>query len=389
MPPSDGNTLGSANVRITGDVSDLNTSVNQAKQKVEELGGTTESLIENFRDLDDEATAAFRKIGEEAEKAGTSGEIAGEKTVKSFIGLATAHAAMTAIRNVAKAIEASAEFIDSKFGDGAAKAEAFIDKIQDKKPAAQLDELRKKQVELNSELGKNNEAWNRNIDPFNLFNTGRSSGVIQKELDQVNRYASIASDRVLKEKNQKEDEALLKKRAKDIQYEDDLAQIQELSLSGEAKQLAAIERRKDTLAKLIQLERDTLLEKKKYGTLDPLIDDGHRLSLYRAEYMGLVEERTKIQSNAAEKQREKEEMAMERLAGKHQKQAELRIALEERIAAVRINGIIKAQSEYEKLIAMQEKGFTAADSGGSVAAQIEAMTERLASAFRQSGGASN
>jgi len=79
MPPNDGNTLGSANVRITADATDLNAKVDQAKAKVAEIGPAAntaktdaDALFKSMIDDANKAADASQNVAQSVEGIGSS-----------------------------------------------------------------------------------------------------------------------------------------------------------------------------------------------------------------------------------------------------------------------------------------------------------------------------
>lgn len=87
----------------------------------------------------------------------------------------------------------------------------------------------------------------------------------------------------------------------------------------------------------------------------------------------------------AEKQQQDEERA-----NKEAERAALRLQeIEARTAQIRLRGIIDATNALEQMYSTQQRGFGASDAGGSLAAQINNLTEEMRRISLRSNGAVN
>jgi len=87
----------------------------------------------------------------------------------------------------------------------------------------------------------------------------------------------------------------------------------------------------------------------------------------------------------AEKQQQDEERA-----NKEAERAAMRLQeIEARTAQIRLRGILEATNALEQMYSVQQRGFGASDAGGSLAAQINNLTEEMRRISLRSNGAVN
>lgn len=211
MPPNDGGTLGSANVRITADTSDLNAKVDQAKAKVAEVGTAAENTGKTAKQAWDEMAGGAKEAGDAAEKAGEqAAEAATDWAAKSAGVLAT-------LLLVKQALAEVKDFIETTQFDGFLAAGEILQKIQGAPAGSRVQSIREELAKLNNELEATERDWLNVGAAFGAQFAGRNISSIKTEIEALQSAQNAAGAEVLRKKNDQENEA------REMQLERDIA----------------------------------------------------------------------------------------------------------------------------------------------------------------------
>lgn len=382
MPPNDGNTLGSANVKITGDITDLSKKVDEAKAKVEEVGKTTQDAaktsaqawdeiagpglkrnkesIERIRAATEAAAKeakAFvsvaasgtrdvsnetKKYADELERAGKKANGFGrslQKSVNSVTGVAAAIGA--AIISIKQAVEAVFEFIDAKFGDGSKVAAKFVDALSAAGAEERLRAITKRISEVQKELQYAND------NPLSPL--GRGKSVIEGELKELVAAEESLRAGMLVRQGQKEKVAAQK-------AADDKQKIQEGVWQEEQNfRISMIKDETDREVAEIMEKRRLLREEEK--------KDG--VSRFLLQNM--------LAAKAAQLIRDRDEKIRQEREGDEREAYEERMEAEEKIAAIRLRGIVEATQALQRMYELQQRGFDGNSGNNSLVGSIKAL----------------
>lgn len=319
MPPNDGNTLGSANVRITADTTDLNAKVDQAKAKVAEIGPAATTAKS-------EADALFKSMVDEGNKAAdatakTTAAVGGLNTGLSTLASVGATAAIAVIAKLIQMWIAAKEAAD-------AAREASLKAFQQEQQ--RLDAA----SEALDELGAASSAFAKEqMAAAKAYEVGAK--VFEDRLRKAGKASKETYDQLLKDANEFEQ--------KYLDTQKDIAD----RYSKRAREKAAINDQKIADAAIAADEK-----------------------MYEEFY-----------KNSLDFQKE-EDKAIE----KNIRNNERRIEQEERIARIRIRGILDADQALERMYARQAAGFNGEGSNNSLQGSIDALEIAIRGMAARSGG---
>jgi len=333
-----GSTLGSANVKITADTSQVGPAVDAVKEKVKGIGKESEDVRVKTHEMwmgfiadgNDAANAAL-DAEKAADELGDASEKAGQRGGKAFGGALNdlkaverqAFAVAAAIVSIAHASEAINEYLKTVAGmgtTGAIEADKFLEGVQSQKPESRIDAERKKLKDLNDELDGVRRSWLNFDNPVGIQITGRNLGVIKGEIKTIQDAQTTAGFEVIKNKN-----------TADIAAQMERDRLDSVSLAKTAKATQELEDER----------------------LKTRLENARILAESQADFIKWQEEQ---------------------------------LRMEQRIAETRIKGILDAEKALDRLHDAQSRGFTSADGSSSLQGSIEAMTNEVRALGNRMGG---
>jgi len=368
MPPNDGNTLGSANVRITADVTDLNAKVDQAKAKVEEVGKTAAQAWDEIaspgaKRLSENVAAANERIEQQKLVLKQVGDAAGEATekgkklqtvIRSITGGAAALGG--AIVTIKAAVEAIGDYIEARFGNGGGAAGALLDKLNDAKPEQRLKAVSEELKQINKEL-----EYKTDHPILGSFLGQGEKKLLDKQAELIKTEEALRSESKRRQisKDAEEDKRAAEKRA---ETERDISE-------------QIVEARIALLPDETNRAVSEISNKKRL-----LWEDEKKDGISRKQ---LIDELTKMQLKLLADRDQKQAIDSEKEQLKVTKE---RLKTEEKINQTRLQGILQAQEALDRLYATQAAGFNGEGSNNSLQGSIDALEIAVRGAAARMGG---
>jgi len=277
MPPNDGNTLGSANVRITADTTDLNAKVDQAKAKVAEIGPAANNAKTDADALFASMVAEGNKAADATENVtkkvgGLSAGLSTLASVGATVALAAVYALVTAWKAAEEAADKARESFRKAYEQSEKSRNAALDSLGDmadpttameREIAAAIKIADKALIDQTEQLrlagSESIETYNAILVRVAELEEAKEKAVAAIRQRYADKAAKIALDKAAKEAEDKEEllERFIIGQQKQEKYEESLRQKE----IDHAEKLIEIERKRGQLRLRNLLEEDRTLER--------------------------------------------------------------------------------------------------------------------------------